>query len=189
MRGVSMGPRAGRDPHRSVQFASPRWRSALAAAKPVFLKSVLENLPGCATDMRLIHVTRANSTSAVPVSCRAGRSAGSQCAADGWRRFFGPRRPVRDISSSRTRPIRIGRSFVESGGPKSQYNKAIHPSCARTVPGKTGGPRSKNPLSGRTDAPRSKRPVSGKSAAPRSKSPVSGKTHAPRSKDSGTPSR
>jgi len=54
--GVSNGPRAGKDPHRSVHSPSPshspRSCSGPAAAKLVFLKSVLENLPERATDMR-----------------------------------------------------------------------------------------------------------------------------------------
>jgi hypothetical protein len=41
--GVSNGPRAERDPHRSVKVPSHRFARVPGAAKPVFLKSLLRN--------------------------------------------------------------------------------------------------------------------------------------------------
>jgi len=66
------GPRAGRDPHRNVQFPSHALRSCSgpAAAKPVLVKSFPANLPECAADMR-------------PARCGADRGQLSRCCSNG----------------------------------------------------------------------------------------------------------
>jgi hypothetical protein len=81
--GSTAGPAGARCGERTLHRKAPLALASLGlgpgAAKPVFVKSVLKNLPECAAHMRLIHVTRASSTSAAPVPYCAGRSAGMQC--------------------------------------------------------------------------------------------------------------